>query len=50
MNFIIANELLIFYTSFKNQSAIGVYNYKKNEDVSRIQIRGGCGLIYLPNN
>jgi len=50
MNFIIANELLIFDTSFKNQSAIGVYNYKKNEDVSRIQIRGGCGLIYLPNN
>jgi len=50
MNFIIANELLIFDTSFNNQSAIVVYNYIMNEDVSRIQIRGGCGLIYLPNN
>lgn len=50
MNFIIVNELLIFDTSFKNQSAIVVYNYKKNEEVSRIQIRGGCGLIHLPNN
>lgn len=50
MNFIIANELLIFDISFNNQSAINVYNYKKNEDVSSIQIRDGCGLIHLPNN
>ena len=50
MNFIIANELLIFDRSFNNQSAIVVYNYIMNEDVSRIQLRGGCGLIYLPNN
>jgi len=50
MNFIIANKLLIFDTSFKNQSAIGVYNYKKNEDVFRIQIKGSCGLIHLLNN
>ena len=50
MNCIIENELLIFDTSIKNQSAIVVYNYIMNEDVSRIQLRGGCGLIYLPNN
>lgn len=50
MNFIIANELLIFDTSFNNQSAIEVFNYKKNEDVFRIQIKGGCGLIHLLNN
>ncbi len=48
MNLIIANELLIFDTSFKNQSAIGVFNYERNEDVSRIQIRGGCGIINIP--
>jgi hypothetical protein len=24
-----------------------VYNYKKNDDVSKIQIRGGCGLINI---
>ena len=47
MNFIIANDLLIFDTSFNNESAIGVFNYKKNEDVVRIQIRGGCGLIII---
>ncbi len=50
MNFIIVNELLIFDTSFKNQFAISVFNYIKNKDVFRIQIRGGCGLIYLPTN
>jgi len=50
MNFIIVNELLIFDTSLKNQFEISVYNYKKNKDVSRIQIRGGCRLIHLPNN
>jgi len=47
MNFIIANDLLIFDTSFNNRSAIGVFNYKKNEDVVRIQIKGGCGIINI---
>jgi len=50
MNFIIVNDLLIFDTSLNNQSSIAVYDYKKDEDVSSIQVRGGCGLIYLPNN
>jgi hypothetical protein len=50
MNFIIVNELLIFDTSLKNRSALVVYNYKKNEDVNRIQSRGSYGLIHLPNN
>ena len=47
INFIIANDLLIFDTSFNNQSAIGVFNYKKNEDVVRIQIKGGCGILNI---
>ncbi len=48
MNFIIVNELLIFDTSFNNQSAIGVYDYKKNENVNIIKIRGNAGLFYVP--
>ncbi|MGB5848004.1 MAG: hypothetical protein WBH40_05930 [Ignavibacteriaceae bacterium] len=47
LNFIIANDLLIFDTSFNNQSAIGVFNYKKNKDVVRIQVKGGCGIINI---
>ncbi len=47
VNFIIANDLLIFDTNFKDLSTIGLFNYKKNEDVSRIQIRGGCGIITI---
>ncbi len=48
MNFFIANELLIFDTMVYNQSSIVVYDFSKDEDVNRIHIRGGCGLIYLP--
>ena len=47
MNFIITNDLLIYDTSFNNRSAIGVFNYKKDEDVLRIEIRGGCGIINI---
>jgi hypothetical protein len=47
INFIITNDLLIFDTSFNNQSAISVFNYKKNEEVVRIQIKGGCGIINI---
>jgi hypothetical protein len=47
LNFIITNDLLIFDTNINNKSAIGVFNYKMNEDVVRIQIKGGCGLINI---
>ena len=47
INFFIVNDLLIYDTGYNYQSAIGVYNYKKNEDVSRIQIRGGCGIVNI---
>jgi len=47
LNFIITNDLLIFDTSINNKSAIGVFNYKMNEDVVGIQIKGGCGLINI---
>jgi len=48
MNFIIVNELLIFDTSFNNRSAIGVYDFKKNEDINIIRIKGGCGTVNIP--
>ncbi|GMR25058.1 MAG: hypothetical protein BMS9Abin39_0334 [Ignavibacteria bacterium] len=48
MNFIIVNELLIFDTSFNNRSAIGVYDYRKNEDINIIKIRGSSGLFNIP--
>ena len=48
VNFIIANELLIFDTSVYNQSSIFVYDFSKDEDVNRIQIRGSCGIINIP--
>lgn len=47
MNFIIANDLLIFDASFNNQSTIRVFNYKKNEDVGLIRKKGGCGIINI---
>jgi len=50
MNFFIANKLLIFDTSVYNQSSIVIYDFNKDEDVSRIQIRGGCGIINIPLN
>ena len=47
INFIITNELLIFDKSDNNQSVIKIFNFKKNEDVARIQIKGGCGIINI---
>jgi len=48
MNFIISNELLIFDTKVYNQSSIVVYDFGKDEDVNRIQVRGGCGIKNIP--
>jgi hypothetical protein len=47
INFFIVNDLLIYDTGYNYQSSISLYNYKKNENVSRIQIRGGCGIINI---
>jgi len=48
INFFIANELLIFDTRVNYQSSIVVYDFSKDEDVNRIRIRGGCGIINIP--
>jgi hypothetical protein len=50
MNFIIANKLLIFDTRVNYQPSIVVYNFSNDEDVNRIWIRGGCGIINIPSN
>jgi hypothetical protein len=47
INFIITNDLLIFDARINNQSSISVFNFKKNEDVAKLQIKGGCGLINI---
>ena len=47
INFIIANKLLIFDTRVNYQSSIVVYDFSKDEDVNRIKIRGGCGIINI---
>jgi len=47
INFIITNDLLIFDTSINNQSAISVFNFKKNEDVAKLRVKGGCGIINI---
>jgi hypothetical protein len=46
-NFTVANDLLIFDSGFAGNSSIFIYNFRKNEDVNDIRIRGGCGLIYI---
>lgn len=48
INFFIANELLIFDTRVNYQSSIVVYDFSKDEDVNKIRIRGGCGIINIP--
>lgn len=47
MNFVIANDLLIFDTKLNSKSAVGVFNYRKNEDVITMRIKGGCGIINI---
>ena len=47
INFIIANDLLILDTRINNRSAIDVFNYKKNEDIVKIHLKGGCGIINI---
>jgi hypothetical protein len=47
-NFITFNNLLVFDDGLNYQSLINIYNYKQNELVVTIRIRGGCGLVNIP--
>lgn len=47
-NFITFNNLLVFDDGLNYQSHINIYNYKQNELVEMIKLRGGCGLVNIP--
>ncbi len=47
-NFITFNNLLVFDDGLNYQSFINIYNYKQNEIVETVRIRGGCGLVNIP--
>jgi len=48
-NFITFNKLLIFDDGLNYQSHINIYNYKRNELIEIVKMRGGCGLINIPH-
>ncbi|RKY94561.1 MAG: hypothetical protein DRQ01_02075 [Ignavibacteriae bacterium] len=47
-NFITFINLLVFDDGLNYQSIINIYNYKQNELVETVKIRGGCGLVNIP--
>jgi hypothetical protein len=47
-NFITFNNLLVFDDGLNYQSLINIYNYKQNELVATVRIRGGCGIVNIP--
>jgi hypothetical protein len=47
-NYITFNNLLVFDDGLNYQSFISIYNYKQNELVKTIRIRGGCGIVNIP--
>lgn len=48
-NFITFNNFLIFDDGLNYQSFITIYDYLQNEIIETIKIRGGCGLVKIPN-
>jgi len=47
-NFITFSNLLVFDDGLNYQSIVNIYNYKQNELVETVKIRGGCGLVNIP--
>ncbi len=47
-NYITFNNLLVFDDGLNYQSFISIYNYKQNELVKTVRIRGGCGIVNIP--
>ncbi len=48
-NFINFNNLFIFDDGLNYQSHIKIFNYFQNKVAATIKVRGGCGLINIPN-
>lgn len=47
-NFILRGDLLFFDSGFENSSQIIVYNYKENNSIDTITLKGGCGIRNIP--
>jgi hypothetical protein len=47
MNFIVTKDLLIFDRITGGVSLIELFNFRKNEKVETIKLRGNCGLQYI---
>ncbi len=47
-NYITFDNLLVFDDGLNYQSFISIYNYKQNELVKTVRIRGGCGIVNIP--
>jgi len=47
-NLIIFINLILFDDGLNYQSHINIYNYKQNEMVEIVKMRGGCGLVNIP--
>ncbi len=48
-NFFIKNNYLIFDDGFEDSSLIHIFNFKTDEPVYTIRIKGGCGLRNIPS-
>jgi len=46
-NYITFDNLLVFDDGLNYQSYINIYNYKQNELVATVRIRGGCGIVNI---
>ena len=47
-NFITFNNLLVYDDGSSYQSHINIYNFEQNESLETIKMRGGCGLVNIP--
>jgi hypothetical protein len=47
MDFIVTDDLLIFDSSSNYKSSITIYNFETGEEIYRININGGCGIINI---
>lgn len=47
-NFLTFDSLIVFDDGFDRNSSINIYNYVKDELINKIQMKGECGLFYIP--
>ncbi len=47
-NFFTIDSLIVFDDGFNRNTTINIYNYISNDSVDNIQMKGECGLFYIP--